>query len=67
MNSAPPRRHCCAFCGTGHEAAELLFVSWIGGLPAAICSGCVVGFAAILDAYRCDPEQAAALIEKLSL
>lgn len=63
MKSAPPRRHCCSFCGRDRSECDLLFRSKIGGDPALICDSCTEEHMAIVEANRRAPGIVAALIE----
>lgn len=49
-------RPSCAFCAAELEQVELMFVSRLGGLPPAICSGCIERNMGVLEAHRIDPE-----------
>lgn len=59
-------RPCCAFCAAKLDDVELMFVSRLGGLPPAICSGCVEGYRLVLEAHRIDPDATARAIAAAS-
>lgn len=52
--------HCC-FCARPRTAVGWLFRSSLGGVPAAICDGCVRQFGAALAIDELPPEDAATL------
>lgn len=52
----------CDFCASPLAEVDLLFRSEVGGLPPAICSDCVVGFADVVKLHRVDPDAAARAI-----
>lgn len=58
----PKRAIHCSFCGRSHEGPELMFVSELGGLRAAICSDCIDIKATIVSTHRQSPKLAATLI-----
>lgn len=41
MNRGPTRTGCCDFCGAPRAEVLVLFRSKRGGMPPAICDGCV--------------------------
>jgi hypothetical protein len=65
-NRNPPLRHACSFCGHDINEVELLFRSQLGGLPAAICEGCIEPYHEVVTMHRHSPERAAELVAAIN-
>lgn len=58
----PSRRPCCGFCGRDLADVELLFIGDIGGIPDAICDGCLTRYYEVVKLHRRAPDLAGSLI-----